>query len=253
MTKNHNEQPQASKPMKPTRTIPTIVGALFVSAAVTAIIGLALYDPILHDPDYILTGSAHEGQVIMGAFFEIILAFSVIGTSISVFPVLKKQNESIALGYVCGRLLEAAIIIVGIISLLAIVTLNHDFSTTTASDRSSFLTAGKLLVAVHNWTFLFGPNIALGPNTLMLSYLLYKSKLVPRFIPMLGFIGGPLIFLSAMFVMFGVYAQISVWGSICAIPVFAFEMSLAVRLLVTGFVTTTDSTEQIAKYRFGKA
>ncbi|WP_020600457.1 DUF4386 domain-containing protein [Spirosoma panaciterrae] len=221
--------------MKPTRTLATVVGSLFISAAVTAILGLALYDPILHQPNYVLQDSRYENQVIMGAFFEIILAFSVIGTSISVFPVLKKQNESLALGYVCGRLLEAAIIVVGIISLLAIVTLNHQFATGATSDTASLLTAGKVLVAVHDWTFLFGPNIALGPNTLMLSYLLYKSKLVPRFIPILGFIGGPLIFLSAMFVMAGLYSQISVWGTICAIPVFAFEMSLAGRLMAKGF------------------
>ncbi|MBN8821818.1 MULTISPECIES: DUF4386 domain-containing protein [unclassified Spirosoma] len=221
--------------MKSTQVRATIVGVLFISAAVTAIAGLALYDPILHNPTYILNGSAHEDQVIMGAFFEILLAFSVIGTSISVYPVLKMQNESVALGYVCGRLLEAAIIIIGIISLLTIVSLNHQFATASASDTNSLLMAGKVLVAVHDWTFLFGPNIALGPNTLMLSYLLYKSKLTPRFIPILGFIGGPLIFLSAMCVMAGLYPQISVWGTICAIPVFAFEMSLAVRLVAKGF------------------
>lgn len=217
--------------MKPTRTLATVVGSLFISAAVTSMIGLALYAPILHDPGYILTGDSQENQVIMGAFFEILLAFSVIGTSIAVFPVLKKQNESLALGYVCGRLLEAAIIV----GVLTIVTLNHQFTMNVKADTSSLLLAGKTLVAVHDWTFLFGPNIALGPNTLMLSYLLYKSKLVPRFIPILGFIGGPLIFLSAMFVMAGVYPQISVWGTICAIPVFSFEMSLAGQLVVKGF------------------
>lgn len=221
--------------MKPTRTLATVVGSLFISAAVTSMIGLALYAPILHDPGYILTGGDRESQVIMGAFFEILLAFSVIGTSIAVFPVLKKQNESLALGYVCGRLLEATIIVGGIISLLTIVTLNHQFATNVKGDTSSLLLAGKTLVAVHDWMFLFGPNIALGPNTLMLSYLLYKSNFVPRFIPVLGFIGGPLIFLSAMFVMAGVYPQISVGGAICAIPVFLFEMSLAGQLVVKGF------------------
>jgi len=229
--------------MKPTRTLATIVGSLFISAAVAAILGLALYDPVLHKSDYVLQGARYENQVIMGAFFEITLAFSVIGTSISVFPVLKKQNESLALGYVCGRLLEAAIIVVGIISLLAIVTLSHQLATGATADTASALMASRVLVAVHDWTFLFGPNIALGPNTLTLSYLLYKSKLVPRFIPILGFIGGPLIFLSAMFVMAGVYAQISVWGTICAIPVFAFEMSLAFRLVIKGFRTPESRPE----------
>ncbi len=115
-----------------------------------------------------------------------------------------------AIGCVCFRLLEATIIIIGIISLLSIVTLNQEYVKVVAPNTSSFLTTGKLLLTVHNWTFLFGPNFALGPSTLFTSYLLYKSKLVPRFISILGLIGGPLIFASATLVMFGFYPQISV-------------------------------------------
>jgi hypothetical protein len=208
---------------------------LFILAAVTAIIGLALYGPILHDPDYIIKGPSNEVQVIWGAFLEIILAFSVIGISITMFPILKKYNESIAIGYVCFRLLEATIIIIGIMSLLSIVTLSQEFAKAVTPNASSFLTAGKLLVAVHDWTFLFGPNLALGPSTLMMSYFLYKLRLVPRFISVLGLVGGPLIFTCAVLVMFGVFLQISVWGALLAIPVFAYEMSLAVWLIVKGF------------------
>jgi len=221
--------------MKSNRKNAIIVGVLFILAAVTAIIGFALYQPILNDPDYIIKGSANETQVIWGAFFELVLAFSVIGISITMFPILKKENESIALGYVCFRLLEATIIIIGIISLLSIVTLSQDFAKAVAPNASSFLTAGKLLVTVHNWTFLLGPNLALGPSTLMMSYFLYKSKLVPRFISVLGLVGGPLIFACAVLVMFGVFLQISVWGAMLAIPVFAYEMTLAVWLIVKGF------------------
>jgi hypothetical protein len=213
----------------------TIVGVLFLLAAVTAIIGLALYGPILHDPDYVVQGSAHETPVIWGAFMEIILAFSVVGISIMMFPILKKYNERMAIGYVCFRLLEATIIIIGIMSLLSIVTLSREFAKAAASNASAFLVAGKLLVAVYDWAFWFGPNVALGPSTLMMSYILYRSKLVPRFIAVLGIIGGPLIFTSAMFVMFGVFSQTSVWGAISALPVFAYEMSVAVWLIVKGF------------------
>jgi Domain of unknown function (DUF4386) len=94
---------------------------------------------------------------------------------------------------------------------------------------------GKALVAVHNWTFLFGPGLAIGVNTLMLAYLMYRSGLVPRLIAVLGLIGGPLVFASSAAVLFGLYAQVSVWGSIAAIPVFAWEMSLAVWLIAKGF------------------
>lgn len=212
-----------------------IVGVLFILAAVTAIIGLALYQPILNDADYIVKASANETQVIWGAFCELILAFSVIGIAVMMYPILNKENESIAIGYVCFRLLEATIIILGIIILLSVVTLNQEFAKAVNPNVISFLTAGQLLITIHNWTFLFGPNLALGPGTLMMSYILYNSKLVPRFIYILGLIGGPLIFLCAVLVMFGVFLQISIWGLLLAIPVFAYEMTLAIWLIVKGF------------------
>ena len=212
-----------------------IVGVLFILAAVAAIIGHALYQPVLIDIDYIIKGSANETQVIWGAFCELVLAFSVIGISIMMYPILNKENESIAIGYVCFRLLEATIIIIGIISLLSIVTLSQGFVKAADQNKSSFLAAGKLLVTVHNWTFLPGANLALGPSTLMMSYLLYQSKLVPRFIYVLGLVGGPLIFTCALLVIFGVFPQISLWGGLLAIPVFLYEMSLAIWLIVKGF------------------
>ncbi|KAB1157979.1 DUF4386 domain-containing protein [Flavobacterium luteum] len=215
-----------------------IVGTLFILAAITAIIGLVLYQPILNDPNYIIKGSVNNIQVIWGAFFELILAFSVITISFMMYPILKMKNENIAIGYVCFRLLEATIIIIGIISLLSIITLNQDFSKVSNQNVASFLIAGKLLVAVHNWTFLFGPNFALGPSTLLMSYFLYQSKRVPRYISILGLIGGPLIFISAVLVMFGVFLQVSVWGTILAIPVFAYEMTLAIWLITKGFYST---------------
>ena len=221
--------------MNSNRKTAIIVGVLFILAAVTAIIGFALYQPILNDPDYIIKGSANETKVIWGAFFELVLAFSVIGISVMMFPIVKKKNESIAIGYVCFRLLEATIIIIGIISLLSIVTLSQAFAKAVAPNASSFLTAGKLLVTVHNWTFLLGPNLALGLSTLMMGYFLYKSNLVPRLISVLGLIGGPLIFACAVLVMFGIFLQVSVWGAVLAIPVFAYEMTLAVWLIVKGF------------------
>ena len=224
-----------------------LIGVLFILAAVTAIIGLALYQPILNDADYIVKASANDTQVIWGAFCELILAFSVIGIAVMMYPILNKENESIAIGYVCFRLLEATIIIIGIISLLSVVTLNQEFTKAVNPNVISFLTAGKLLITVHNWTFLFGPNLALGPGTLMMSFVLYKSKLVPRYIYFLGLIGGPLIFACAVLVMFGVFLQISIWGVLLAIPVFAYEMTLAVWLIVKGFNSTEGDFSTILR------
>ena len=231
--------------MNSNRDIAIIVGALYILAAVTAIIGFILYQPILTDPEYIIKGSANETQVIWGAVNELILAFSVIGTSVMMYPIVNKENENIAIGYVCFRLLEAILIIIGIISILSIVTLSQEFETATAPNVSCYLTAGKSLVILHNWTFLLGPNLALGPSTLMMSYFLYDTKLVPRFISVMGLVGGTLILACALLVMFGIFLQVSAWGVVFAMPVFAYEMSLAVWLIVKGF----NSSEVYSSFR----
>lgn len=223
--------------MKTNKNSATSAGILFIIAAVAAIIGVLLYNPILHDPDYIIKGTGHETQIYWGAFFEILTAFAVIGTPIALYPVLKKINQSMAIATVSFRLLEATMIIVGILSLLTIVTLSHEFSNGANTDTASYLIAGKSLIALHNWTFAFGPNIVLGPSTFLTSYLLYRSKLIPRYISILGLIGGPFISICGVLVMFGVFLQVSLWGVLLAIPVFLYEMSLAVRLLVKGFKT----------------
>jgi len=220
--------------MNSTRKIAVVAGAFFVVAAVAAISGLVLYGPVLHQPNYIVS-AGDDTRVLLGAFCEVILAISVIGTAVTLFPIVKRQSEGIALGYVAGRLLEAIVIVVGIISLLSVVTLRQHVAGAAGADAASLVTVGRSLVAMHDWTFLFGPNLALGPNTLMLAYLMYRSGLVPRFIAVLGLLGGPLIFAFATAVLFGVFEQVSVWGAIAAIPVFAWEMSLAGWLIVKGF------------------
>lgn len=217
------------------RRTATATGVLFILAAITSIIGLLQYAPILDHSGYVVEGSAHVARVASGALLELTCAFSVIGISILMFPIVKRYNETVALGYVCFRLLEAAIIILGIISLLSVVTLSQEFSRAPSPDAASYLTASRLLVAQHDWTFLFGPNLELGPSTLMMGWFLYRSRLVPRFIAVLGLVGGPLILASAVLVMFGAYEQISVWGTVCALPVFAYEMTLAVWLVAKGF------------------
>lgn len=140
-----------------------------------------------------------------------------------------------ALACVGFRLLEAGMILVGVLSLLTIVSLNHEFLMETDPNAATYLIAGKSMKALHDWTFLFGPNILLGPSTLMTAYLLFSSRLVPRFIAILGLAGGPLIFTCGILVMFGVFPQVSLWSGLLTIPVFLYEMNLAIWLLVKGF------------------
>ncbi|MDF9811211.1 DUF4386 domain-containing protein [Streptomyces sp. SPB162] len=217
------------------RRTATATGVLFILAAVTSIIGLLQYAPILDHTGYVIEGSAQTARVASGAVLEVTCAFSVIGIAILMFPIVRRRSEVAALGYVCFRLLEAAIIIIGIISLLSVVTLHQEFAEAESPDTAAYLTASRLLVAQHDWTFLFGPNLALGPSTLMMGWFLYRSRLVPRWIGALGIVAGPLILGSAVLVVFGVYEQLSVWGAACALPVFLYEMSLAVWLVARGF------------------
>ncbi|WP_239618878.1 DUF4386 domain-containing protein [Cohnella mopanensis] len=212
-----------------------IVGVLFILAAVTSIIGLSLYDPILKGPDYLIKGSEHANQVILGALMELILVVSAVGTATTMFPILRKYNETIALWHVCFRFLEAVIITVGIISVLSLLTLSREFVAAGTPDAAYYQASGALLKAVHDWTFLLGPALMLGINTMMYSYIFYKSKLIPKFIPILGMTGATLVFIEALLVMFGVIQQVSVWGGILALPVAANEMTLAVWLIFKGF------------------
>lgn len=170
---------------------------------VSAIAGLLLYDPVLNDADYIVSAGS-DTRVSFGALFEVILVIANIVTAIVLFPILKRQSESLALGYVASRIVESVIIAVGIISVLSVVTLRDDFAGVAGADPSSLNIAGQSLVAVHDWTFLLGPGFCVGlGNGLILGYLMYRSGLVPRRMAMLGLVGGPLIFASSIAILFG--------------------------------------------------
>ncbi|MEU9129329.1 DUF4386 domain-containing protein [Kitasatospora sp. NPDC048540] len=210
-------------------------GVLFLITEVTAMAGLALYRPLLSGSDYVL-GAGADGRVLLGALCEVALALAVVGTGVMLFPILRRQHEGIALGYVCVRLLEAVVIVLGLVSLLAVVTLHRD-AAAHGTDAQPLAAAARALVAVHDWTFLLGPNLVLGVNTLLLAALLHRSRVIPRAITVLGLIGGPLICASAVAVLFGLYGQLSGPGTAAALPVFAWEVSLALWLIIRGFRT----------------
>lgn len=222
--------------MNSMRTTAVVAGVLLLSTEVAAMVGLALYRPVLYEVNYIV-GAGADGRVLTGGLFELVLVAAVVGTATTLYPVLERHGKSLALGYLCGRLLEGAVIVVGIVSVLSVVTLRAERSDI---DNPMLIVVGKALVAVHDWTFLLGPNVILGVNSLLLAALMYRSRLVPRPIAVLGLIGGPLICGSATAVLFGLYDQLSVWGSVAALPVFAWEVSLAVYLVVKGFRQSAD-------------
>ncbi|MGW7256560.1 DUF4386 domain-containing protein [Streptomyces sp. NPDC054834] len=220
--------------MTSTRTTATAAGVLFLVTHVTSVTALALYGPVLNNKHYI-TGSGPETQVVLGALLEVLLALAIVGTAVALFPVVKRTNESVAFGYVGLRTLEAAVIAVGVVPLLAVITLRHD-----APTQPGTVPLGEAMIALHNWTFLVGPSLVCGTNTVLLAYLLHRSRIVPRFISTLGLIGGPLVFASGTAQMFGLIDQISAWAALAAIPVFAWEICLALFMLIKGFRTPLD-------------
>jgi hypothetical protein len=200
------------------RKLAIAAGVFYLITHVTSVAALILYGPILNNINYIV-GFGSDARVLLGAFLEVILAFAIVGTAVALFPVVRRQNEAVALGYVGLRTLEAGIIAIDVASLLAVVTLRQYLAG--ATDTASLIALGKTLVALHNWTFLIGPSFTSGANTVLMAYLMYRSRLVPPFIPVLGLIGGPLVFASVTGVLFGLYQQYSAVPAVAAVPEFA--------------------------------
>jgi len=195
---------------------------------------LLLYHPVLHDTNFIL-GTGSETRVELGAFLEVILMITNIGVAVVMFPILKRQSERLALGYVASRIVEAGAIAVGFMSLLSILTLRDDLAASIGANSQTLEIAGRTLVAVHDWSFLVGPGFCVGVNGLLLGYLMYSSGLMPARLAMLGVIGGPLVFASSTAVLFGAFDQTDSVAGLLAFPEALFEASFAIYLIVKGF------------------
>ena len=198
---------------------------------------------MLTDPTYIISAGA-DMAVKVGALLEVILVVANIGTAVVLYPLVKRQNPIIALGYVTARVMEGAVIAVGILSLLSVVTLRQDFAGAAGADAAALVPIGSALVAVHDWTFLLGPGF-LAPlgNGILLGSVMYRSGLVPRGMAMLGLIGGPLLLASFVAVLFGVFEQVSLPASIATIPEFVWELSFGIYLVVKGFLPSPITAE----------
>jgi hypothetical protein len=191
-----------------------------------------LLGPVLDNPNYILSSGA-DTQVLLGAFLDLVNALACIGTAVALFSVVKRQHEGFALGFVTTRMFEAALIVIGVVSLLAVVTLRK--AGAAGADAASLVTAGRALVAIRDETFLLGPGVIPGLNAVLLGYLLYRSRLVPPVIPALGLIGAPLFLVSATASILGFNEQVSVLSGIAVIPIALWELSLGLWLTFMGF------------------
>ncbi len=217
------------------RTNAIFTGIFFIAASLTAIVGLLLYNPLLANTDYLNAGASNSSQIILGAFFELFLVVSNIGTAIMLFPYLRKYNERLGLGYLCFRFIESVTILIGIVSVLSLLTLSISFTGDSTADIKTYTSIGISLKAIHDWTFTIGPNFFLGINTFIYSYTFYKTGLVPKILATIGITGAILIFITAFLKMFGVIMEFSTAVVILALPVALYEMILAVWLILKGF------------------
>lgn len=216
------------------RTTARAAGIWFILTFVASIpAGLFLYKPVLDHADYIL-GNGADTRIALGALLEVITAIANIATAVVLFPVLRRVQESFALGYVASRILESTVIVIGLISLMSVVTLRQDLADT--SSGASLTVAGHLLVAVHDWTFLLGPAFCAGlGNGLLLGYLMYRSQLVPRRMAIVGLVGGSLALVTATAVLFGAWDQTSGVSFLFTAPEIVWEAFLGIYLTFWGF------------------
>jgi hypothetical protein len=228
MTTNH-----AKVPMDPMRKTALVAGVFYLVTFVS-IPTLKLYHGVLTNPQYI-THAGSNGGVLWGALLEVIVALAGIGTAVTLFPVVKRENEAAALGFVTTRVIEGAMILVGVLSVLSIVTLRHDMAGASGANTASLVTTATALAAVYKWTFLLGQTLMPALNALLLGSLLYRSRLVPRILPMLGLIGAPILIASVIAAMFRINHPIMVLAGIGTLPIAVWEFSLGVWLAVKGF------------------
>jgi hypothetical protein len=214
-----------------------LAGVLYLITFVS-IPTLALYNPIRDHADFIL-GAGSDTGVLWGAFTEVVVGVAGISTALVLFPVLKRQNESAALGLVAARLVETALIFVSVTCLLTIITLRTDVAGTPGADDASLTTTGHTLLAAYDRTFLLSQSLMPVFCDLLLGYLLFRSRLVPRILPIVALVGAPLLLASDIAIFFGVYDRVAPLAELAVIPVAAFEFSLGIWLLVKGFNRTS--------------
>ena len=224
-----NTDRQAATTMAWSRNIALTAGVLYLLTFVS-IPTLAIYGPV-KSANYIL-GAGPDTAAIIGGILEIIVALAGIGTAVVLFPVLKRQNEGAALGLVAYRILESSTIFVGVTFLLSIVTLRQ------VGAGADALVTSHALAVLYDRIFLLGQSFFPAICDLLLGFLLYRSRLVPRVLSLIGIVGGPVLIVGYLAVMFGLVGQHSSLAGLSALLVALFEFSLGVWLIVKGFNPT---------------
>lgn len=189
---------------------------------------LFLYNRVKADPNFV-AGTAPNTGIILGGILEVIVALACIGTAVALYPVVKRHNEGLALAFVAMRILEAAAIFAGVVALMSIVSLQQ------AGVGNDGLITGQALLAQHTWTTLLGQGTIPAINALLLGPLMYRSGLLPRILPVFGFIGAPLLIIGVIGVLLGLWGPASPIAGIAALCLIVWEFGMGIYLLTRGF------------------
>ena len=218
--------------MDPTRRSALVAGILYLVTFVSSIPAYFLISPLLNDASWIVS-SGPDTQVRLGLVLDMVNAMACIGSAVAVFSVLRRYHEGLALGFVTTRLLEAAVIAAGVAGAFAVVTLRDPSAT--GVEATTLITTGSGLVAMRDWTFLLGPSLMPAFNALMFAAVLYRFRLVPRWMPALGLIGAPLLLSSTIGIALGINELGSAWSGIATAPIFVWELSVGLWMTFKGF------------------
>lgn len=222
------------KNMDSNRKTARVAGALFIIATAASLLSTPFLAPI-NASNYLTVFSVNQNQVLVGALLVFIAAASSASIAISLYPVLKKHNQSLALGAVGFRLIEAVMYIVGVIGIISLLTLSQEFVKAGAPASSYFQTLGAVLLAGYNWVGNVGALLAFCLGALMYYYVFYQTKLIPRWLSVWGLVGATLCMVAGLLVMFRLIGPMSTFQVVLALPIAVQEMVLAVWLIVKGF------------------
>jgi hypothetical protein len=212
-----------------------IIGMLYIVAAVTSIIAVVLYQPVLSEQWYMTVENGSQTKVLIGVLNDFLLVVTAIGTAVMLFPYIRRWNEHIALGYLCFRFMEAVFISIGLVSILSLLHLSINYEAESLLKEENLFAIGLMLQAFHRWTSMLGPNLLLGLNTIMYSYLLFRTGLVPKSLALFGMVTAVSVFIAGLLEMFGVIEPFSTIKGLIALPVGLYEISLAIWLIIKGF------------------
>ena len=213
------------------------VGVFFIACTVSSILSV-LFLGSLDAPDYLVNVGAHENQVLIGMLVQSIWALTCVGIPVLLFPILKKHNETLALGFFGLRLIEGIFVFLAIVCQLSLLTLSKEY-VTGVLDPSSYQASGSILHAVRDWAFWVGPSITFALSALILNYALYRSKFVPRWLSGWGLVGALAIISAELLAFFG----LNQFYEVLAAPIGLQEMALAIWLIVKGFSSSAIAFE----------